>query len=903
MMKNEEFLRPYWLERVIEFPFPYWLGRVIEFPLPRWRGRAGWGWLYGTILFTLTNTVSALTPYSDYNPTELTRFQHQFQQKVIEYPEDIQAKIDLAYVYLAQNQFDKSAVLGEQLKQSGKTMHWMPILGKIWILQEEYDAVLEQLIPDDSADPFNRTLLTLRAEALLGKGEVAQSLAVLKTLETKSPPVVEVLDVLAKAYTARLDFKQAEEVLEQAQRSGMRVADVATRQGDIDRLKGDFSIAKASYERALRANPNHLEAHLHLASLQMAMGDMQGLNEHLDLLQHVLPNNPEVGLLQAFLLSEQGQLNVAQKTLEQVIGKRPNWDIAHLLLGRVYFSQGQWDKAEAEVSPLLERDTIQVRTLLSAIALKKDQPQKAIDLLFPYVSSLTEEPRLLTLLGTAYLLNKQPEEGLPLLTQAERFKKNPPPPLEAPKVADLTPTLPPLALSDSEFTHDITVILSHLEKNQVELAEQNTLAYARTQGKTALSQYLLGLCAEAKGNSNLALLSYQSALERDPNFLPARYRLSDNYLKKFDWGAAEKSIQATLDSSPKNMTAWLQMAQLLENQNKKTEAKLALDKAARAHPNKVEPKQAQMTFYLRQGQPEKALEIAQNLYQEYPHHYTFAHLYGQLALENKQYKVAAQVFETLTQKAPSTPSVWQGLAESEYQLGKINQARDRVDTVLSLDTHFLPAWILKAHIAEKEKDYPTLIEVGKQLQKEAPQAIIGDTTLAKGYAAQNQLGKAKEAYQQAFLKVPSAHLAKSIYYLDQQLGEPTGATIPLEEWLDKHPEDAPTWRFLASEYLKKGESQKAERCYEQLLNTHTQDLIALNNLALLKIDKNPAQALVLAKKAYALASQQPKVIDTYGMALFKNNQREEALAVLQQAKALFPDNKDVQEHLQWVLEH
>jgi putative PEP-CTERM system TPR-repeat lipoprotein len=470
-------------------------------------------------------------------------------------------------------------------------------------------------------------------------------------------------------------------------------------------------------------------------------------------------------------------------------------------------------------------------------------------------------------------------------------------------VVDLTLTLPPLALSDSEFTHDIIVILSHLEKNQIELAEQNTLAYARIHGKTALSQYLLGLCADAKGDVDLAQLSYQAALERDPHFLPARYRLSDSYLKKSNWVSAEKSIKTTLDLSPKNMTAWLQMAQLLENQDKKTEAKAALDKAARAHPTKVEPKQAQMTFYLRQGQPEKALEMAKNLHHEYPNHYTFAHLYGQLALENKHYKVAEQVFEHLSQKAPSTPAVWQGLAESEYQLGKINQARDRADMVLSLDAHFLPAWTLKAHIAEKEKDYPMLIEVGKQLQKEAPQSIVGDMALAKGYAAQNQLDKAKEAYQQAFLKIPSAELAKSIYYLDQQLGEQAGATIPLEEWLDNHPDDAATWRFLATEHLKKGNSQKAAQCYEGLLKTTAHDLIALNNLALLKMDSEPTKALELAKKAYFMASKQPKVADTYGMALFKNNQREEALAVLQQANELFPQNKDVQEHLQWVLEN
>jgi len=89
-------------------------------------------------------------------------------------------------------------------------------------------------------------------------------------------------------------------------------------------------------------------------------------------------------------------------------------------------------------------------------------------------------------------------------------------------------------------------------------------------------------------------------------------------------------------------------------------------------------------------------------------------------------------------------------------------------------------------------------------------------------------------------------------------------------------------------YLQEDQN-KAINEYELLIAKQPNNVIALNNLSWLYMDKGKfTEALKHSAKAYDLADDIPNVIDTYAQALLKSGQKKEALL---KAKAAYTLSK------------
>jgi len=82
-----------------------------------------------------------------------------------------------------------------------------------------------------------------------------------------------------------------------------------------------------------------------------------------------------------------------------------------------------------------------------------------------------------------------------------------------------------------------------------------------------------------------------------------------------------------------------------------------------------------------------------------------------------------------------------------------------------------------------------------------------------------------------------------------------------------------------------------------MLNEQSDNVIALNNLAILYAQKDDSKALDLAKRAYDKAPESAAILDTYGHILIKQNQASEGLKLLEKAASLAPKQNDIQLHL------
>ena len=156
---------------------------------------------------------------------------------------------------------------------------------------------------------------------------------------------------------------------------------------------------------------------------------------------------------------------------------------------------------------------------------------------------------------------------------------------------------------------------------------------------------------------------------------------------------------------------------------------------------------------------------------------------------------------------------------------------------------------------------------------------------------------ALRAYASASAARPSADLALRAYAARSASGD-ADPQEPLREWLKRVPDDLRIRTALAEDLTSKGDRAAAAREYQTILKMSPDNLVALNNLANLKIEENDAKTAVqLAERAYRQGQHMAQVADTYGWALVRAKRSSEGLPLLRTAYEKLPKDDEVRFHL------
>ena len=94
-----------------------------------------------------------------------------------------------------------------------------------------------------------------------------------------------------------------------------------------------------------------------------------------------------------------------------------------------------------------------------------------------------------------------------------------------------------------------------------------------------------------------------------------------------------------------------------------------------------------------------------------------------------------------------------------------------------------------------------------------------------------------------------------------------------------------------------GRDVDALAAYEKALAAAQSSPVILNNMAWLYLERDGKRALELASRAYELAPSRAEIVDTYGWVLFRQGQRDDGLAALQQALVIAPRNAEIGLHV------
>ena len=128
-------------------------------------------------------------------------------------------------------------------------------------------------------------------------------------------------------------------------------------------------------------------------------------------------------------------------------------------------------------------------------------------------------------------------------------------------------------------------------------------------------------------------------------------------------------------------------------------------------------------------------------------------------------------------------------------------------------------------------------------------------------------------------------------------GDATRGLAGLEAWLADHPADVVVRRALATAYIDVGRHDAAVAAHELLLEVLPDDAAILNNLAWLYQRVADPRALGLARRAHALAPNEPGLSDTLGWILVQQGQAGEGLAILRDAEARAAGVAEIDYHI------
>jgi Tfp pilus assembly protein PilF len=130
-----------------------------------------------------------------------------------------------------------------------------------------------------------------------------------------------------------------------------------------------------------------------------------------------------------------------------------------------------------------------------------------------------------------------------------------------------------------------------------------------------------------------------------------------------------------------------------------------------------------------------------------------------------------------------------------------------------------------------------------------------------------------------------------------RLGGESNPDKNLSKWVAANPTDVNAVAALAEYRESVGKPQDARRLYEAALQKEPDNLIMLNNLAMLLASTKDPKSVDYAARAYKAAPRTPGIADTYGWALVQQGRVDEGLPVLRAAADGLPDNAEVQYHL------
>jgi putative PEP-CTERM system TPR-repeat lipoprotein len=665
-------------------------------------------------------------------------------------------------------------------------------------------------------------------------------------------------------------------------------------------FKNDIASAIDAEARALKIRNDYLPAHEGSVNLHLMKGDLAAATTQFEQLHKILPNHPLTNYLSAELAFVKQDFKSAKDSIQQVLKVSPNNFKALQLAGAIETKGGSPLQAETFLRKALQiEDQASTRKLLAEVYLRSGNPGKALETVKPLLEGADADSQVLSQGALAYVQMGEMAKAETYFTKAAQLDPADVKNKAALALAQLAKgnsdsgysQLERLAAADTGNFADLALISAYVQKGKYDDAAHAIAALEAKQPGKALTADLKGRVQLARKDQVGARQSFETALARDPSYLPAALMLARLDIEGNKPELAKQRFEDLLKKDPNNLQILLALAEVKSRTGgDKEEVAKALRDAIRANPTQAQPRLMLIDQLLRRKEVKQALSAAQEGVAAMPDSPEMLEALGRTQALAGDANQAVTSFSRLAEMLPTSPQPLLGLADAYIAMKNTNAARQSVKRALVISPNLLVAQRSLIQLELMSGHPEDALEIAKSIQVVPGREAIGYLFVGDIEATRKRFGAAAQAYRAGLAKSPSSETAVKLHAVLTADSRAAEADTFAKTWSDKYPRDVAFLQYLGDLALSRLDYPLAESRYRAVIQIRPDNAIAFNNLAYVAAQQKKPEALKYAETANKLAPNQPAFMDTLAVILAREGQVSKALDLEKQVIAQRPQH-------------
>ena len=779
----------------------------------------------------------------------------------------------------------------------------IPLLAKAVLAQGNAKKLIDEFGQKLLKDPSAKASLLMSLTAAYGlQGDHEQSKISHDTALQVDPSNASARLLIARKKAIDGDSEAALIMVEKIIAENIGNFDALKLKGDILSIdKNQSKEALSAFRKAIEIKPDSLPAHTTLIALLFQLKDHPAAEAQINKLRRIFPNHPQTKLFEGQLAFHNRDFKSAKEFTQQVLRVAPLNIQALQLAGVVEFQLGSFSLAEGYLAQVvkLAPDLVLPRRVLIQAYLRSGQSEKALSALKYLIDKDSLEPEMLSLAGEVFLLNGDNKSAELYFSKATVISPN-----DARKKTALALThlmsgqvdvavdeLKTISNLDTGSSADLALFNFYMNRKEFDMAMVIVSTLDKKMPGKPLPAQLRGRALLAKNDLAGASKSFERALAIDPSFFPAISNLAALDLLGNRVAQAKLRFETYLSKSPKNVAAWLELAELeLKSGSSKEEVSNLLTKAVSVNPEDVSVRLFLISFYLQFKDVKAAVNAAQNAISAMPTSSALLDALGRTQMASGEFNQALMTFQKLSAQQVNSHLPHMRMADVYAAMKNKEATLLSLKRTLELKPDFRPALRNLILIAASDKNYTQALTTARLIQEQAPKDEEGYALEADIFAVQKKWPEALTALQTGLKNNKSSALAIKLYSYTSESGKTAEAEKFSIRWQSENPMDSVFLLYLGDVALSKNDLIAAEKVYLSLVNQKSKNALAHNNLAWVLDKLNKPGALVHAEKANALLPNQPAFMDTLSQIYANTGSIEKAVDLQTKVIASEPKN-------------
>lgn len=774
-----------------------------------------------------------------------------------------------------------------------------PVLAQALLKTRQYATLIKQYEALQLKVPAaTAALQTALATAYAAQGDPAAAQTAITKAQAAAPQFTPALILQSRLKAGAGEVDEALSLLDSLLARDANNAEAWQLKGELlQDAKADSNGAVLAYQKSLAIRPDQAAVHAALITLHFLRQDEKAASAQAEALKKALPGSPLTRLFDAQSTFARGDYRQASKQFNELLSAVPDNMMLLYLAGAAELQIDALAQAESHLlrAVQLQPQFAGARRVLARVYLRARQPAKAVAALKPLLDKTGIDAETLTLAAQAQLLVGEPVAANELFMRAAAMKPKDAKNRTALAVGQLAVghadaafgELQAISAADRGVSADLALISARLQRKEFDAALKAIEVLEKKQPGSPVAAGLRGRAYLLHKDISNARSSFEKALALDARYLPAVEGLAalDFAEKKPD--AARGRFDALLRADPKNVQAYLRLAELKGRANgTRAQVEELLASAVAADPADLQARFALIDHHAAGGDRQSALTAAQAAAAALPASLEVQDKLARLQLAAGDTHSAKATFGRMAAQHGGSVLGHQGLAEGYVAAKEFEAARRSAQRALELEPNSLAAQRVAIFAAMGLKRPQDALSVARQVQAQRPKEALGFILEGEIEASQNRWDTAAVAFRKATLQTNPLQAPARLHFALWQGKNAADATRFADNWLSQRPKDTLFLLYLGEHSSRQGDLAQAEKRYQQVLVQQPADLLALNNLASLLAKQKKPGAVTMAERAVKAAPNRPALLDTLASALASEGQIDKAIVAQKGAVAL-----------------